>query len=75
MMLQKTYLHVKDPNEAKYKYLIEKPENIKLKYCKDPKALFEYSVICRVSIKILMTTTQEKKCKVLIVFDDMIANQ
>ena len=41
--IDKNYLHVKDPYEAKYQYLISKREKVGLKHYDDPKAFIEYS--------------------------------
>ena len=41
--IDKTYLHAKDPYEAKYQYLINKREKVGLNHFNDPKAFMEYS--------------------------------
>ena len=41
--LDKIYLYVKDPYEAKYQYLINKREKVGLNRLKDPKAFIKYS--------------------------------
>ena len=41
--IDKNYLHVKGPYEAKYQYLISKREKVGLKHYDDPKAFIEYS--------------------------------
>ena len=41
--IDKIYLCVKDPYEAKYQYLINKREKVGLKHYHDPKAFIEYS--------------------------------
>ena len=41
--IDKTYLHAKDPDEAKYKLLINKNDNTGLKYLNDSKDFIEYS--------------------------------
>ena len=46
--IDKIYLYVKDPNEAKYQHLIKKSERNDLQ------------IICMMSIKILKSPTQEK---------------
>ena len=43
MNFDKIYLYVKDPYEAKYKFLIKKHESVGLKHYNDPKAFIEYS--------------------------------
>ena len=37
--IDKIYLYAKDPYEAKYQYLINKREKVRLDHFKDPKAL------------------------------------
>ena len=67
------YLYAKDPYEAKYQYLINICENVGLKRFNDPKA-FEYSNdMCDV-YKNIDDYNRDKDHKILIVFDDMIAN-
>ena len=39
--IDKIYLYVKDPFEAKYQYLINKREKVGLKYYDDPKDFIE----------------------------------
>ena len=41
--IDKIYLYVKDPYEAKYQYLINKRERVGLDHFNDPKAFMEYS--------------------------------
>ena len=41
--IDKIYLYVKDPYEAKYQLLINKCKSAGLKYCGDQKAFIEYS--------------------------------
>ena len=41
--IDKIYLYVKDPYEAKYQYLINKREKVGLGYFTDPKAFTDYS--------------------------------
>ena len=65
------YLYAKDPYEAKYQYLINIHEKVGLKCFKDPKA---YSNdMCDV-YKIIDEYNVDKYRKILIVFDDMIAD-
>ena len=71
----KVYLYTKDPYEAKFQYLINKRESIGLKHFNDPKAFTEYSNdIYKMFTKLLMNTIQIKDRKMLIVFDDIIAD-
>ena len=41
--IDKIYLYAKDPDEAKYQYLINKREYVAMDHFKDPKAFIEYS--------------------------------
>ena len=41
--IDKIYLYVKDPDEAKYQFLINKKESTDLKHLNDVKAFIEYS--------------------------------
>ena len=41
--IDKIYLNAKDPYEAKYQYLINKHEKVRLDYFNDPKAFMDYS--------------------------------
>ena len=41
--IDKLYLYTKDPDEAKYQYLIKKREKVGLDHFNDPKALTGYS--------------------------------
>ena len=68
--IDEIYLYSKDPYEAKYQCLIKKREKVGLKHYDNPKAFIE--LICKIFIKILKNLG--KKLKVLIVFDNMIAD-
>ena len=71
--IDKIYLYAKDPNETKYQYLINKSEKVGLNHFNDPKAFMEYSNDMQDVYKNIDDYNPRKKCKVLIVFDDMIA--
>ena len=73
--IDKIYLYAKDPYEAKYKYLINKRENVGLDHFKDPKAFMEYSNDMEDVYKNIKNYNPGKKRKILIVFDDMIADR
>ena len=71
--IDKIYLHGKDPYEAKYQLLIFKRETTGLKYLNDLKAFIEYSN----NIDDIYKNIEDhpnKKLKILIVFDDVIAD-
>ena len=63
--IDKIYLYAKDPYEAKYQYLINKREQVGLNHFNDPKGFIEHSND---------EYNLGKKRKILIVFDDMIAD-
>ena len=72
--IDKIYLYAKDPYEAKYQFLINKRESTGLKYLNDPKAFIEYSNDMQDIYKNINEYNLSKKRKILIVFDDMIAD-
>ena len=72
--IDKIYLYSKDPYEAKYEYLINIREKVRLKRFNDPKVFIEYSNdMCDV-YKNIDEDNVAKDHKILIVFDDMIAD-
>ena len=72
--IDKIYLYAKDPYETKYQYLTNKRENVGLDHFDDPKAFMEYSNDMQDVYKNIEDYNPIKKRKVLIVFDDMIAD-
>ena len=68
------YLYAKDPYKKKYQYLINKREKVALNHFNDPKAFMEYSNDMQDVYKNIEDYNPIKKRKVLIVFDDMIAD-
>ena len=72
--IDKIYSYEKDPYEAKYQYLINKHEKVGLNHFNDPKAFMEYSNDMQDLYKNIEEYNPIKKRKVLIVFDDMIAD-
>ena len=68
------YLHAKDPYEAKYQYLIKIREKVGIDYHNDPRAYIEYSDDMHDVYRNINYYNPDKKNKVLIVFDDMIAD-
>ena len=73
ILMKDTYI-AKDPYEAKYQYLINKREKVRLDHFKDPKAFMEYSNDMQDVYKNIEDYNPGKKRKILIVFDDMIAD-
>ena len=72
--IDKIYLYAKDPYEAKYPYLINAPEKVGLDHYDDPEAFIEYSNDIQGVYKNIDEYNIDKKRKILIVFDDMIAD-
>ena len=72
--LDKTYLYSKDPYKAKYQLLINDRESTGLKYLNDSKAFIEYSNDMDDIDKDIEDKNPNKKRKILILFDDMIAD-
>ena len=72
--IDKIYLYAKDPYEAKYQYLINKREKVGLDHLDGHKAFMEYSNDVQDVYKNIEDYNIGKKRKVLIVFDDMIAD-
>ena len=72
--IDKIYLYAKNPYEAKYQLLINKRESTGLKHFNDPKDFNEYSNDMQDGYRNINEYNADKKRKVLIVFDDMIAD-
>ena len=72
--IDKIYLYAKDPYETKYQYLINKREKVGLDHFDEPKAFMEYSNDMHDVYKNIEDYNPGKKRKLLIVFDDMIAD-
>ena len=72
--IDKIYLYAKDPYEAKYQYLINKRQKVELDHFNDPKAFMEYSNDMSDVYKNIEDYNPNKRRKVLVIFDDMIAH-
>ena len=72
--IHKIYLYAKDPYEVKYQCLIKKKESVGINHFNDPKAFTEYSNDMRDVYKNINYYNPDKENKILIVFDDMIAD-
>ena len=72
--IDKIYLYAKDPYEDKYQYLINKRERVGINHLNDPKAFIEYSNDMHNVYKNIDNYNPDKENKILIVFDDMIAD-
>ena len=67
-------MYAKDQYEAKYQYLINIRESAGLNHLNDPKAFIVYSSNMQDIYKDIDEHNVDKERKILIVFDDMIAN-
>ena len=72
--IDKIYLYTKDLHEPKYEYLINKRERAGIKNLNDPKAFIEYSDDMDDVLNNINNYNKNRDKKVLIVFDDMIAD-
>ena len=72
--IDKIYLYAKDPYEAKYQFLINKRESVGINRLNDPKAFIEYLNDMHKVYKNIDNYNPDNDNKVLIVFDDMIAD-
>ena len=71
--IDKIYLYAKDLSKPKYKYLIKSRENAGIKYLNDSKAFIECSNIMDGVYENINDYNPNRRIKILIVFDDMIA--
>ena len=67
-------MYAKDPYEAKCQYLINKREKVGLKHYDNAKAFIEYSNDMQDVYKNIDEYNKDKERKILIDFDDMIAD-
>ena len=72
--IDEIYLYAKDSYESKYQYLINKRKSVGINHFKDPKAFIEYSNDMHDVYKNIDDYNPDKENKILIVFDDMIAD-
>ena len=72
--IDKKYLYAKDPYEAKYQYLINERERVGINHFNDSKDFIEYSNDMHDVDKNIDNYNPDKEKKILIVFDDMIAD-
>ena len=72
--IDKIYLYVKDPYEKKYQYLINKREEVGLDHFNNTKTFTEYLNDMRDVYKNIENYNLGRERKILIVFDDMIAD-
>ena len=72
--INKIYLYVKDPFESKHQLLFNGREKVGIKTLKNPKASNNYSQTIDYVYENLEDYNPTKKRRVIIVFDDMIAD-
>ena len=72
--IDKIYLYAKDLREPKYEYFIKNCENTGIKHLNDPKAFIECSNSMNDLYENIDNYNPNRKRKILIVFDDMIAD-
>ena len=72
--IDKIYLYAKDPYKTKYQHLIKKREKVSLNQYDDPKVFIKYSNYMQDVYKNIEEYNPGKKPKILIVFDDVIAD-
>ena len=72
--IDKIYLYARDLNEPKYKILIKKHEDAGIKHLNDPNAFTECSNTMDDVYGNVDDYNPNRKRKILIVFDDMIAD-
>ena len=72
--IDKIYLYAKDTDEKKYQYLIHKREQAGIKNVNDPHAFIEYSSDMNDVLDDINNYNKNRDKKVLIIFDNMIAD-
>ena len=68
------YLYAKDLSKPKYEMLIKKSENVGIKYLNNPNAFIECSNTMDDVYENINDCNPSRYRKILIVFDDMIAD-
>ena len=74
ILIDKIYLYAKDLSEPKYQFLIKKREDAGIKTFNDPSASTEYSDTMVDVYDNIDDYNPRRKKKILIVFDDMVAD-
>ena len=72
--IDKIYLYAKDTDEKKYQYLMNKREQAGIKNLNDPHAFIEYWSDMNDVLEDINNYIKNRDKKVLIIFDDMIAD-
>ena len=73
-LIDKIYLYAKDLSEPKYQFLFKKPEDAGIKNLDDPSAFIKYSNTMDDVYSSIDDYNPKRKRKILILFDDMIAD-
>ena len=74
MILTKIYLYANNLNEPKYEFLIKKREDVRIKHLNDSNTFIECSNAMDDVYENIDEYNPHRKRKILIVFDDMIAD-
>ena len=72
--IDKIYLYARDLNEPKYKILIKKRENAGIKHLNDPNEFIECSNTMNDVYENIHDYNLSRKRKILVIFDDTIAD-
>ena len=72
--VDKIYLYAKDLSKPKYEFLINNRKNAGIKHFNDPTAFIEYSNNMNDVFTNIDNYNKQRKQKLLIIFDDMIAD-
>ena len=72
--IDKIYLYARDLDEPKYKILIKKRKDVGIKHLNDPNAFIERSNTMNDVYKNIHDYNPSRKRKILVIFDDMIAD-
>ena len=73
-VIDNIYLYARDLNKPKYQFLIKNPENAGIKHVNNPNAFIECSNTMDDVYENIHDYNSSRKRKILIVFDDMIAD-
>ena len=72
--IEKIHLYAKNLGEPKYEFLIKKHEDVRINYCNDPNAFTECSNTVDDVYENINYYNPNRRRKILIVFDDVIAD-
>ena len=74
LFIDKIFLYARDLSEPKYEYLIKKREDAGIKHLNNPNAFIECSNTMDDVYENIHDYNSSRKRKILIIFDDMIAD-